>query len=325
MRVGLFLDLRNPPAWAQPWDRVYGRMLEHLEDADARGVGSVWLSEHHLFEDGYLPQPLTFAAAIAARTQRLRIGTAILQAPLRPAIDIAEQAAVVDILSGGRLELGLGAGYRIPEWQIWGTDGSRRYDLLDERIAEVRRLWGSGGCTPPPLQEHPPLWVGCEGPRGARIAGRRGEGLLNLKDELLPPYREALAAAGHDPASARMGGCVNLFLADDPEAAWPRIAPHLRYQWQSYEDYAVEGYGREPRTVDPEILRTKRKPQLPWFDVVTPEEAIERMRAWLDPLPVAHVYLWATIAGLDDDLVSRHIELVGSALAPAFSDSEVNA
>ena len=325
MRVGLFLDLRNPPEWAQPWDRIYGRMLEHLEDADARGIGSAWLSEHHLFEDGYLPQPLTMAAAVAVRTRQLRIGTAILQAPLRPAIDIAEQAAIVDILSGGRLELGVGAGYRIPEWEIWGADGSKRYELLEERAADVRRLWNERVATPPPLQARPPIWIGCEGPRGARIAGRLGEGMLNLKPDLLAPYQEALAAAGHDPAGARMAGCVNLFLADDPEAAWPRIAPHLRHQWQSYEDYAVEGYQREPRTVDPEVLRTKKRPMLPWFDVVAPDEAIARMHQWLDGLPVAHVYLWASIAGLDDELVARHIELVATELVPAFGPTAVDA
>jgi alkanesulfonate monooxygenase SsuD/methylene tetrahydromethanopterin reductase-like flavin-dependent oxidoreductase (luciferase family) len=321
MLAGLFVDLRNPPQWREPWEVVYGRTLEHLARADELGVGSVWLSEHHLFEDGYLPQPLTVAAAIAARTKRMRIGTAILQAPLRPAIDIAEQAAIVDILSSGRLELGLGTGYRIPEWQAWGVDGGRRYEVLEQRAREVRRLWDSGESTPPPVQSRPPIWIGCEGPRGARIAGRLGEGLLAIKAELAPVYARALEAAGHDPGTARMGGCVNLFLADDPEQAWPRIAPHLRYQWQSYENYAVEGTGREPRTVDPEQLRTDGPPLLPRFDVVTPERAIERTRALLAGLPISHVYFWASIAGMPDDLVERHIELLAGKLVPALAEA----
>ncbi len=308
MVIGLFADLRNPAAWHQPWDRVYGRMLEHLERADELGVGAVWLSEHHGFADGYLPQPLTFAAAVAARTRRMRIGTAILQASLRPAIDIAEQAAIVDILSGGRLELGLGAGYRGPEFAAFGADGSRRYELLEERVREVRRLWEFGAATPPPQQARVPIWVGCEGPRGARMAGRLGEGLLALKPELLEPYRQALA----DPGAARMGGCVNLLLADDPERAWARVAPHLRHQWQSYEDAAVEGTGRAPRTVDPEALRTAGHPFLPRFDVVTGAQAVERVRAMLGDLPVEHIYFWASIAAMPDDLVERHIELLAT-------------
>jgi alkanesulfonate monooxygenase SsuD/methylene tetrahydromethanopterin reductase-like flavin-dependent oxidoreductase (luciferase family) len=319
MRVGLFLDVRNPPRWQRPWDEVYETTLAHVETAERLGLASVWLSEHHLFEDGYLPQPLTLAAAIAARTSLLRIGTAILQAPLRPAIDIAEQAALVDILSAGRLELGLGAGYRTPEWAAFGFDGTDRYGVLEDRLREVRRLWSRREATPPPVQPHPPLWVGCEGPRGARIAGRLGEGLLSLDRRLLDPYRDALAGAGHDPDSARMSGCVNLLLSENPERDWSVVAPHLGYQWQSYENYAVESTGRQPRTVDPEQLRTDGPPVLPRFDVVTPEAAVERIGTWLHGLPVVHVYFWLSIAGMPDHLAERHIELLADQVAPALA------
>jgi alkanesulfonate monooxygenase SsuD/methylene tetrahydromethanopterin reductase-like flavin-dependent oxidoreductase (luciferase family) len=320
VRIGLFVDLRNPPAWRRPWGDLYGRTLERLEEADRLGLGAVWLTEHHLFEDGYLPQPLTVAAAIAARTRFMRIGTAILQAPLRPAVDIAEQAAIVDILSGGRLELGLGAGYRIPEWQAFGVDGGRRFQLLEDRAREVRRLWDEGLSTPPPIQARPPIWIGAEGPRGARIAGRLHEGLLALKQDLLPPYREALIAAGGDAEAARMGGCANLILADDPEAAWPRIAPHLAYQWESYYRYAAEGrHPDRPVRVDPEELRTSGDPVLPLFDVVTPDEAIRRLRRWLAPLPATQVYFWLSIAGMPDDISDRHMELLARWVVPAFA------
>jgi alkanesulfonate monooxygenase SsuD/methylene tetrahydromethanopterin reductase-like flavin-dependent oxidoreductase (luciferase family) len=321
MHVGLFLDLRNPPRWRRPWHELYGRTLERLEEADRIGIGAAWLTEHHMFEDGYLPQPLTFAAAIAARTRRMRIGTAILQAPLRQAADIAEQAAIVDILSGGRMELGLGAGYRVPEWQAFGVDGRQRFELLEDRAREVRRLWDEGVTTPPPLQPRPPLWIGGEGPRGARIAGRLGEGLLVLKEESLQPYQESLRSAGHDPTAARMGGCANFILADDPEQAWPRIAPHLAYQWESYYRYAAEGRAGEHAAphVDPDELRTSGLPILPRFDVVTPQQAIDRLRPWLGSLPVRHVYFWASIAGMPNDLADRHMALLARDVVPAFA------
>jgi alkanesulfonate monooxygenase SsuD/methylene tetrahydromethanopterin reductase-like flavin-dependent oxidoreductase (luciferase family) len=204
MRVGLYLDLRNPPAWHRPWGEFYARVLERIEEAERLGIDSVWLTEHHFFEDGYLPQPMTFAAAIAARTRRMRIGSAIMVAALRPAVDVAEQGAIVDILSNGRLELGLGAGYRIPEFAAFGTDISMRYPLLEQRAAEVRRLWCEGEVMPGPVQDRPPIWIGGRGPRAARIAGRLGEGLLWLGLELLGPYLEALRAAGHAPESARL-------------------------------------------------------------------------------------------------------------------------
>src|SRR5690349_4941501 len=110
MKVGIYFDLRNPGG-QRPWPDVYGSALETIEEAERLGADSVWLTEHHQFDDGYLPQPLVFAAAVAARTRRVRIGTAVVLAPLKPAVELAEQAAIVDILSSGRLELGLGAGY----------------------------------------------------------------------------------------------------------------------------------------------------------------------------------------------------------------------
>ena len=328
MRVGVYTDLRNPPGWRRGWSEHYARVLERIREAERLGAGSVWVSEHHLFEDGYLPQPLTFAAAIAARTSRVRIGTAIMIAPLRPALDVAEQAAVVDILSDGRLDLGLGLGYRAAEFDAYGRDLGERYPALESGVVEIRRLWAEGICTPPPVQDPVPLWIGATGPRGARMAGRLGAGLLWLASALLDPYVEGLVAAGHDPRSARMAGLANLVLADDPEAAWPRIAPHLAYQRDSYNRYAADGPAAGgPSTldasggpVDVEALRGPAPEAIPpAFDVVTPEEAIDRLTRWLGPLPVVDVYLWESIAGMPDDLADRHVELVASRLAPALA------
>src|SRR6266567_4122875 len=108
MRLGLYYDLRNPGG-ARAWARVYAAALDRIGWADDAGIGAIWVTEHHGFADGYLPAPLTFCAAIAARTRRARIGTAVVVSPLIPPHALAEQAAVVDILSDGRLELGLGA------------------------------------------------------------------------------------------------------------------------------------------------------------------------------------------------------------------------
>ena len=208
MRVGIYFDLRNPPAWRVPPSRLYGFTLEMCREAELLGCDSVWLTEHHLFDDDYLPQPLTFAAAVAARTQRVRIGTGILIAPLHHPAEVAEQAAVVDIVSDGRLDLGLGAGYRIPEFELFGAKMATRYRATDDMARELRRLWGAGGVTPRPVQERPPLWLGYQGPKGARRAGLLGECLLTLNKESWPAYRDALAEAGHDPAAARMAGGI---------------------------------------------------------------------------------------------------------------------
>ncbi|HTT93365.1 MAG TPA: LLM class flavin-dependent oxidoreductase [Solirubrobacterales bacterium] len=325
MRVGIYCDLRNPAPWDLPWDQHYRRALERIEGAERLGLDSVWFTEHHLFEDGYLPQPLMAAAAVAVRTTRMRIGTGVVLAPLRPPIEIAEQAAIVDILSGGRLELGLGAGYAEPEFAAFGVRSGDRFRLLERTLVEIPDLWESGRVTPPPLQSPPPIWAGVSGPRGARMAGRLGLGLLWLDPALHHEYMAGIAAGGHDQASARMGGLVNLVIADDPEAAWSQIKPNVVHQARTYMEARFAKPGdADPSlpALDPERLRSPG-PNMhpPHFDVVTAAEAVARMRKWLGPLPVTDVFFWDSIAGMPEELARRHLELVATQVAPEFRPS----
>lgn len=325
MRTGLYFDMRNPPQWERPWKGFYERALEQCEEAERLGIDALWFSEHHGWEDAYLPQPLTMAAAVAARTKRVRIGSAIVLSPLRPAIDIAEQAAIVDLISDGRFELGLGAGYVRPEFKAFGADYKTRFEAMEDRAVQCRRLWEEGKATPAPLQERLPIWIGGLGPRSARIAGRNNEYLLYPGPEALPIYREALEKAGHDPEGARMGGLCQMVIADDPEEAWTRIAPHLQYQWGTYGYYGGLDAGDDPGMMllgdlDPESLRSREDVihTAPKFDVVTPADAVRRLTEWLDPLPIDHMMFWTSIAGMPDDLTQRHIELLSSEVAPAL-------
>jgi alkanesulfonate monooxygenase SsuD/methylene tetrahydromethanopterin reductase-like flavin-dependent oxidoreductase (luciferase family) len=192
MELGLFFDLRNPPGWQVDNTRLYRFTLEVIEEAERLGVHSIWVSEHHLFEDGYLPQPLTFLAAAAARTNKIRLGTAILLSAFRSAAQIAEEAAIVDIISGGRLEIGLGAGYRVPEFALFNADFESRFKTNDQRARELRKLWAEKKITPMPVQPRLPLWMGYQTNIGARRAGRLGERLLCPNAALWPSYRDGL-------------------------------------------------------------------------------------------------------------------------------------
>ena len=156
MDVGIYFDLRSSTGDPGSRSRLYGFALEMCEEAEALGCHSIWLTEHHLFDDGYLPQPLTFAAAIAARTRRVRIGTAIVIAPLHHPVELAEQATIVDVLSGGRLDLGLGAGYRVPEFELFGAEIKQRYADTDSCARELRELWRR--ITPGPALVALPEW-----------------------------------------------------------------------------------------------------------------------------------------------------------------------
>jgi len=302
MRLGLYYDLRNPGA-ARPWARVYAAALDRIAWADDEGIGAIWVTEHHGFADGYLPAPLTFCAAIAARTRRARIGTAVVISPLMPVTALAEQAAVVDILSGGRLELGLGAGWRAAEFRAFGADYRQRYEALDKAVRFLPDLWASGTVTPAPVQHPLPVWVGARGPRGARLAGRAGAGLLWIDPELMAPYLAGLAAAD-PPALPRVGGLVNVFLADDPDLAWGVIRENGRRNRASYEDAGGAA---------------ERAAAFPKLRVLTPAAAAAHITELCAGLPVTDVFCFGDIGGLDDDLVDRHTELAVRELTPLLA------
>ncbi|MEV5829728.1 LLM class flavin-dependent oxidoreductase [Spirillospora sp. NPDC052242] len=318
MKVGLWFDLRNPPQWRRDPARLYAFTLEMCEEAERLGADSVWFTEHHGFEDGYLSQPLTFAAAAAARTKRVRLGTGILIAPLRKTVQLAEEAAIVDLISAGRLDLGLGAGYRVPEFAAYGADIGARYRTLDAQVGELRRLWAEGGVTPGPVQERLPIWLGYQGPKGAARAGRMGEPLLTANAESWPAYRDGLIAGGHDPRTARMSGGIDGFVSEDPERDWPLVAQHVAYQFDSYRRYMVEGTGRPvPRPVDPDRLRarTPRGP-LSSFLFDTPENVATSVAKYVAGAPVETVWFGASVAGLPEDAVARHIDVICNRLRP---------
>jgi alkanesulfonate monooxygenase SsuD/methylene tetrahydromethanopterin reductase-like flavin-dependent oxidoreductase (luciferase family) len=321
MRVGIYFDMRNPPDWAVEWSRLYGFTLEMCEEAERLGCPSIWLSEHHLFDDGYLPEPLTFAAAVAARTRTARIGTAIVIAPLHHPVTLAEQVAIVDIVSGGRVDLGLGAGYRVPEYELFGADLSKRYGATDNCARELRRLWDV--VTPGPVQTRVPIWMGYQGPKGARRAGLMGEGLLVSAARLWPEYRAGLEEAGHDLSVARMAGGMNGWVTEDPEADWPLVAKHVAAQLDSYRRHMVEGTDQPvPRPIDPGKLRNRasRGGPLDTITYGTPEEVAASLKGQTAGAPVEEVFLWASVAGMPEAEVAKGIQTICGKLAPLLAD-----
>jgi alkanesulfonate monooxygenase SsuD/methylene tetrahydromethanopterin reductase-like flavin-dependent oxidoreductase (luciferase family) len=317
MRFGMYIDMRNPPEWRRPWAQHYGRWLERIEEAERLGAEVVWLTEHHFFDDGYLPQCWTLASAIAARTSRIRIGTAVALLPLHSAIETAEQIALVDVISGGRIEPGFGVGYRKPEYVAFGGDFKHRYGVFAERIRELRRLWGEEPgaertVTPAPVQQPVPVWGGFGGPMGARTAGRLGLGLQSIDRSLHEPYLAGLEQGGHDVAAARMSGQIEFFVSDDPERAWAQIGEHVVYRWTSYNRYMFEGTRREadpPQHFDTEAIAKR-------FLIGTPDEIVAEIRRRTDGLPVTDMYSWSDYPGMPDELIDRHLELTFTEVAP---------
>jgi len=332
MRVGLSFDLRNPKQWRRPWRDFYGASLDLISEAERVGVDVIKIAEHHGFEDGYIPQPLTFLAAAAARTSRIRLSTGILTAPLHSAVEIAEQAAVVDGLSGGRLELALGIGYRKPEYDLYGVNFDDRFKLFSDRVRAIRDLWTSGKTTPQPVQSTIPMWAGVQGPKTCRMAGRLGMGLLFLPDENWQSYLDGLEEGGHGKAAARLGGSLQAILADDPEQAFEALAPMIEHSRYSYAWYGVENTGKPlPKPMRLEELKeaglvgshgsatSKLLSGGRVLQVLSPEEAASQILAMAKGRNIDTVYIAGAVSGQVDSLALRNAELLVKKLKPLLA------
>src|SRR2546421_10473261 len=142
--LGLRYDLRVPPFAPTTHADLYGACLDQCAWADERGLDFVALSEHHGVEDGYLPAPLTLAAAIAGRTRRIPISIAAVLVPLHDPVRLAEELAVLALASGGRVSLVAGLGYRPEEFTMAGGERKARGRLPEEYVGGIRKAWTGG-------------------------------------------------------------------------------------------------------------------------------------------------------------------------------------
>jgi alkanesulfonate monooxygenase SsuD/methylene tetrahydromethanopterin reductase-like flavin-dependent oxidoreductase (luciferase family) len=126
LEFGVLYDFRNPPGSGMTDAEVYAETMDHIEEVERLGFDVVWITEHHFIDDAYLPSVLPMCAAVAMRTQRVTIGTAVLLLPLHDPLRVAEDCAVVDVLSNGRLRLGIGLGYKLQEFEVFGVDRRKR-------------------------------------------------------------------------------------------------------------------------------------------------------------------------------------------------------
>src|SRR5579875_891482 len=145
VNFGLLMSFRNSSRNELSFSELYRRHVDLCVEAEDLGFDTIWLTEHHFVEDGYSPSMLPLAAAIAARTRRIRIGTFVLLLPLHNPLRVAEDAATVDIISNGRLDLGLGQGYRVPEFTGFGVPRKERGARLEEGTEIIRRAWTEDG------------------------------------------------------------------------------------------------------------------------------------------------------------------------------------
>ncbi len=332
LRFGLFTDFRNPLQWRRPFKDVYAEIIEQIAWAETIGYDDVWLSEHHFTDDGYGPSPIVQAAAIAVKTKKIRIGMSVLLLPLYHPVRLAEDAATVDILSGGRLELGAGLGYRPEEFAGLGFSLKDRGGRANESLEIIRRLWEgetvtfkgkhfqieNARLTPRPVQRpRPPIWVGGFSRPAVRRAARLADGFLGIGDmrEVYPMYLEELRAAGKDPSQARLGGGPWwLIVSNDPEKTWREVAPHLTYQLTVYSKWL----GSSGQNLFPPVHDIASLKATGIVHVVPPETAVQMVKDYIAAVPVERFYTMTLPVGFPPKQMNEHLELFATKVMPHF-------
>lgn len=277
----------------------YREALALAEEAERLGFDSVWVSEHHFFDDSYLPSVLPFCAAIAACTSRLTVGTDVLLAPLYEPIRLAEDAATVDLLSGGRFVLGLAQGWRPEEFEGLGIPLKGRHRRLEDVVTTLRQAWSgqlvTGGTLvrypgvavrPEPAQPGgPPIWIGAGSEPAVRRAGRIADGFLaswgtvESFGQQVSWVRDELVRSGRDPDGFTIGVVLPTF-AWAGNDAWERVRESFYYYAWKYEDMA-DARGRAGPPPAPPPLGSAPEAELRSLLVMgTPDAVAERLLAF---------------------------------------------
>jgi alkanesulfonate monooxygenase SsuD/methylene tetrahydromethanopterin reductase-like flavin-dependent oxidoreductase (luciferase family) len=333
IRFGLWYDFRNPSQWHQSSDRLYREILDQIAWAENHGFDDVWLSEHHFIEDGYLPSILPAAAAIAARTNRIRIVSGVLLVPFHNPVSLAEDIATVDVISGGRFELGACVGFKREEFEGFGVPFNERGARTNQSLDIIRRALAGETLTfkteffdfqnikvtPEPIQKpHPPTWLGGFTQAALGRAARFGDGFTvpEANRDIYDRYVSELQKENRPTDGIRFAsGFWCLIVSDDPEKTLAEAADHIIYQANNYSAWLTAA-GLQPLSAqlrDREQLR-----QSGLLRVVNPDMAISMIRNFISNVPITHFYSWTLPPGLPPRWAQTHLELFASKVIPAL-------
>lgn len=319
-------------------------MLDQIELADQLGYETAWLTEHHFdVYGGTVPNPAVLGAVAAARTRRIRIGTAVTVLPLHNPLLVAEDFAMLDVLSGGRLDFGIGRGSVAAEIQEFGvTDASAA--LTAEATELIQDLWSKEQVThhgthysfenirllPRPLQKpHPPVWVGASRtPDTFTWAGKMGYHLMVLP-YMMPPedmqerldlYYGAARDAGHDVSRLEVMAKFHVVVAESAAAA----AQIAGVPYDHYQEIAGARAGHSNAYWRAGANYQKHVDE---YKVIggSPADCIERVRYWQDTLRLTHIGGVFHFGGMEQQATLRSIELFAREVAPAFQPGAIGA
>lgn len=341
MDFGTFLLLQSPSARSS--EEIYARGVELARAAETLGFRSAWLAEHHFSTYGYLSRPVQLATYLAAKTTRLRVGTAVIVVPLHHPLVVAEEIATLDVLSNGRLDVGLGRGYQHYEFERFGfelDEGRKRWDESIDIIfksLEGKPFTYEGKyfklpetCVfPQPLQKpHPPVWITAQSPYAVEAAVRRGFNVLTggfgVSVAQLAEYGrlfEKVMGEVKPKQKPRISVQRPVYVTDDQadlhdaveHARWNmRVTLSLRHHKERVEKgVAIPVPGQAEPGID-EVLEHM-------FVMGTPDTCIRQIRRLREQVGITHFNCNFWFGDLEQARVLRSMERFAQEVMPAFA------
>ncbi|MDP9865988.1 MULTISPECIES: putative FMN-dependent luciferase-like monooxygenase [Streptosporangium] len=323
-RLGFFTRLLDDV----PAGERYRLAAEQIRHAEAVGFDTAWVAQHHFDEaEGGLPAPLVFLADVAARTSRIRLGTGIITLPLENPVRVAEDTAVLDLLSGGRLEVGVGSGGTPSSFAAFGQDSAARSATYAEHLAVLLDAWsgralGGGSRLYPPAPRLPgAVWEATFSVSGGARAGRAGNGLMLSRTQPRPED------APHATLAEIQRPIVDAYYENLPSGATPRVmasrtafVADSRAEALRHAEIGLARAARQFRAAGFPVPDGGLDELIPAFDVHlgTPQEVIAGLGA--DPTLDRVTDLVFQVHSVDPPhpLILRSIELLATEVAPAL-------
>jgi natural product biosynthesis luciferase-like monooxygenase protein len=349
MKLGMLHLFENPAGKTE--HEVIKEQMELMYEAEGLGFDSVWPAEHHFSEYGYCASPQVSLAAVAARTTRIRLGTGVVVLPFHNPIRVAEDFAFLDLMSDGRVDLGVGRGYQPIEYAGFGLadQQANSREIFDESIRLVRQCWTDERVTfrgkhfhvedlyvrPKPLQQpHPPIYMACLSAESFRLAGRYGfnvlmSGAFGLSAEGakvgIKDYRAGRKEAGLDPTTGQVALLLKVYAGDTMDGARRDYAGPCTWYYRTIAKYvappsgqaAIKSYELYSSTRNTaETLNFEDLANSPLMVCGDVEHCVEKLSQLVIDFGFDELLCWTRIGGLENRKVLHSMELMSGLVMP---------
>jgi alkanesulfonate monooxygenase SsuD/methylene tetrahydromethanopterin reductase-like flavin-dependent oxidoreductase (luciferase family) len=351
MKFGMLHPFDNPAN--KSVREVLNEELDLMRGAEDLDFDSVWASEHHFSEYGFCASPALTLAAVAPMTKKIRLGTGVAVLPFNHPLRIAEEIALLDLISGGRVDFGVGRGFQPIEYRGFRIAQTQSHAMFDEALDIILQAWTQQKLdytgqhfrvevehvAPKPLQDpHPPVWVAAVSGDSFAAAGKRGLNLLCAPSfgfygeeatKLIKRYHDGLKLAANPKAKRDIGVLCMVYCGETEEQARRDFTGPVLWTYRALAKYIAPPAGQQPAE-GYEIYEQLRSmcASINWDQLKAAgavvcgdrESCIQQISALRERLGCTHLLCWTRMGGLDSVKVIQSMERMRKYVIPQFRD-----